>query len=319
MINTQAVHNHDNTLAKGKFFMKTVNKSQNLIFNIEKPLIFNWTGKFEAPSSEWSHLTRTLYDYELMFVTSGTLYIEADKSKYEISEGEYIIMPPLVKQQGWKPSDCSFYWLHFAQNEGEVMFYNEDCASEEYRICANGQIRTRYLFIPMTGTLPFPERFIILFKQLQDAEKRYRNKSYDDFFVTSILLELKSQLMPHPNDNPESQSKDRLCDDIKAYINWHISEPVTVSGIADYYGYNSRYLTTVFKEHTGTSIKNYILNEKMEQAKALLTDTNNTIAQIGYSIGFQDNHNFSTCFKKITGLTPSDYRNEFNKNMIFHQ
>lgn len=103
-------------------YMEKRNKTKELVFNIEQPLIFNWTGKFEAPYASWSHLTRTLYDYELMFVTRGTLYIMADNEQYKISKGEYIIMPPFVQQHGWKPSDCAFYWLHFSQNEGEPVF-----------------------------------------------------------------------------------------------------------------------------------------------------------------------------------------------------
>lgn len=98
--------------------MDKTSQQKELIFNINKPLIFNWAGEFKAPSANWQHLSRTLYDYELMFVTNGTLYIKADDKEYEIPEGSYIIMPPLVLQQGYKPSCCTFYWLHFAQNEG---------------------------------------------------------------------------------------------------------------------------------------------------------------------------------------------------------
>lgn len=284
-------------------------QQKELIFNINHPLIFNWAGEFKAPSSNWRHLARTLYDYELMFVTNGTLYIKADETEYETTEGNYIILPPLVLQQGYKPSYCTFYWLHFAQNEGEVMFYDAGCASKEYRICANGQQRTEYLLLPISGTVPSPERITIMFKQLLDAEKRYQNKSYDDFCVTSLLLELKSQLLETYNKPPVPEVHNRLCNNIKEYINWHIFEPVTVAGIASYYGYNTRYLSALFKSCTGLSIKDYIINAKTLQAKKLLEDTNSTISQIAYSMGFQDNHNFSKYFKKATGLTPSEYRN----------
>ena len=57
----------------------------------------------------------------------------------------------------------------------------------------------------------------------------------------------------------------------------------------------------------------------MELAKALLTDTNLPVSQIGYDIGFSDNHNFSNAFKKITGQSPSDYRNTYAERMLFHQ
>ena len=301
----------NNKKAGVNYTMDRTSQQKELIFNINKPLIFNWTGEFKAPSANWSHLSRNLYDYELMFVTNGTLYIKSDDTKYEIPEGSFIILPPLVLQQGYKPSCCTFYWLHFAQNEGEVMFYSPDCASKEYRVCANGQLRTEYLILPMSGAVPSPERLTVMFKQLLDSEKRYQNKSYNDFYVTSILLELKSQLLETYNQTPVPEIHNRLCNNIKEYISWHICEPVTVAGIASYYGYNARYLSALFKSCTGIAIKDYIINAKTMQAKKLLEETSSTISQIAYSMGFQDNHNFSKYFKKSTGLTPSEYRNLF--------
>lgn len=188
------------------------------------------------------------------------------------------------------------------------MFYDTSCASKEYRVCANGQLRTEYLLLPMSGTVPSPERLALMFKQLLDFEKRYQNKSYNDFYLTSILLELKSQLLETCNQTPAPEIHNRLCNNIKEYIKWHICEPVTVAEIASYYGYNPRYLSALFKGCTGISIKDYIINAKTIQAKKLLEETSSTISQIAYSMGFQDNHNFSKYFKKATGMTPSEYR-----------
>lgn len=299
---------------------------REFIFDIEKPLIFNWTGKFEAPNSDWIHLRRTLYDYELIVVTKGILYIAVDNQPFAIEKGHYILLPPLVLQYGFRPSFCHFYWLHFAQNEGEVIFPEPDKITSDAYSCANGQIRYRYLRLLQTGKLPMSERVFILLKQLGDTEQRYHNKSYNDSCVTSILWELYCQQKLKKNTESMKisyetleQRKDQLYSDIIDYISWHIGEPIRVGQIADYYGYNPRYLTTMFKKFSGISLKSYIMNQKLELAKELLSDTNDPISQIAYSIGFQDNHNFSSCFKKNIGLTPTEYRNSFGKRMLFHQ
>ena len=57
----------------------------------------------------------------------------------------------------------------------------------------------------------------------------------------------------------------------------------------------------------------------MDIAKAMLADSNFPIAQIGYDIGFSDNHNFSSAFKKVTGQSPSQYRNAYAERMLFHE
>lgn len=300
---------------------------KEFIFDIEKPLIYNWTGKFEAPNNEWVHLRRILYDYELIIVTKGILYIAADNKQFTVKSGQYLLLPPLIHQSGFRPSLCHFYWMHFAQNEGDVVFLNPEDITEDTYPCANGQTRYRYLRIPQTGNLPMAERLFILLKQLQDNERRYHNKSYNDFFVTNILWELYCQQSINSNPNRENspnssiskRSREQLYTDIIDYISWHIAEPIQVEQIAGYYGYNPRYLTTLFREFSGSSLKAWIINQKIELAKSLLADTNDPISQIAYSIGFRDNHNFSSCFRKNTGLTPTEYRNSFGKRMLFHK
>lgn len=50
----------------------------------------------------------------------------------------------------------------------------------------------------------------------------------------------------------------------------------------------------------------------------LLTDTNKSISEIARELGFSDNHNFSRTYKKLTGLSPSEYRNTFSKRLLYH-
>jgi len=57
----------------------------------------------------------------------------------------------------------------------------------------------------------------------------------------------------------------------------------------------------------------------MDLAKAQLSDTNNLISQIAYNVGFNDAHNFANAFKKITGLSPSEYRLSYGKRSLFYK
>lgn len=71
-----------------------------LNFLLASPLQFNWTGKFIAPDENWTHITRALTDYEFIVMTDGELYIADDKRQYVVKSGEYLIMPPTLKQYG---------------------------------------------------------------------------------------------------------------------------------------------------------------------------------------------------------------------------
>ena len=103
------------------------------------------------------------------------------------------------------------------------------------------------------------------------------------------------------------------------YVKKFIHKNIKVSEIAHHFGYNEKYISFLFKSKSGTSLKQYILFEKMEIAKFILTDTNNTIGEIAVQLGFNDSHNFMKAFKKVVGLTPSESRNAYSKRLLFYE
>ena len=59
---------------------------------------------------------------------------------------------------------------------------------------------------------------------------------------------------------------------------------------------------------TGLSPVDLLKQMRLERAKVLLNSTTKTVSEIAYSIGFTDPKYFTKCFKKVTGMTPSEYR-----------
>jgi AraC-like DNA-binding protein len=68
------------------------------------------------------------------------------------------------------------------------------------------------------------------------------------------------------------------------------------------------YLNTLLKRHTGQNVSTHIRNRLLEEAKILLLQTDWTLQDIGYSIGFAEQPNFSLFFKKNAGVTPAEFR-----------
>lgn len=278
-------------------------------FNTDKEVSFRWCGKFQSPSPDWIHLTRRLIDFELMVVTSGTLYIATTEKEYAVRKGEYLLMKPTDLQYGHQASDCSFYWLHFTYNSED----NDPDILEDYKgeLILSGN----HMMLLETGTLSSPWRMIILMKQLQDSSRRYGDTRLNQYLTLAILAELSNQnnlYYKYGKMNPQQQLYHDLCD----HIAQHINENMKVSDLASHFGYNKKYLPAFFRKHSGINIKQYMLQVKMDYAKAELTDTNHRISQVAYNIGFNDVHNFSIAFKKITGLSPSDYRNSYCTRII---
>lgn len=91
-------------------------------------------------------------------------------------------------------------------------------------------------------------------------------------------------------------------------IRKHIYDEINIEALAEELGYNTYYLTKLFKKETGMSMKEYILKEKTENAKILLETTSLDINEISDSLSFHSPSYFSTAFKKVTGYTPLEYR-----------
>ena len=107
---------------------------------------------------------------------------------------------------------------------------------------------------------------------------------------------------------PPSGSKTGLISDVKAYIRTHLSEDLSSVLIAKRFFLNPDYLNRLFKEKEGITLHQYVLDERMETAKALLQNSQETINQISLSVGYDNFSYFSQVFRKYTGMTPGEYR-----------
>ncbi len=279
-----------------------------LDFDSKNGFEYRWCGKFTPPNDEWVHLTRHLVDYELMVVTEGTLYIADHENEYVVNKGEYLLMPPTPNQHGTKPGSCEFYWMHFDYHGG---------AQDHKSFTGDPEVHPNHLLILQKGALTSLERIIILMKQLQDSDRRYKDSTLNNALCSAVLAELSAQ--SRHSIAKETQLKEQLYSDILDYISWHAGGNLRVSEIAAYFGYNEKYLTTFFKKYSGITLKQHILQTKMELAKSALSETTGPISQIAFSLGFSDAHNFSNAFHKVTGLSPSEYRASYNKHNVFQK
>lgn len=98
-----------------------------------------------------------------------------------------------------------------------------------------------------------------------------------------------------------------------AYIHAHICESISVADLARFVGRSSSYLTRRFKDELGMSIGACIMNQKLAEAKKLLTYSEKSLAEISCFLGFSSQSYFQNVFKKTFAITPTQYRKETQK------
>jgi len=91
-------------------------------------------------------------------------------------------------------------------------------------------------------------------------------------------------------------------------IKERIQDLPTLAELANSSGLSRTYLSCVFKEVTGTRLRDYVSQVRLEKSKDLLQDINLKIKQIAYEAGFSDPNYFCRSFKKKTGVNPTNWR-----------
>ena len=99
-----------------------------------------------------------------------------------------------------------------------------------------------------------------------------------------------------------------LTEAAKAYIEAHSADKFALQALADALFVNGSYLLRVFKANTGHTLLWYHNYVRCEKAKALLTQSDSSISAVGEEAGFVSSAHFSHVFRKMTGMTPTDYR-----------
>ena len=96
--------------------------------------------------------------------------------------------------------------------------------------------------------------------------------------------------------------------DATRFIEAHYTEPITIRSICDRLHIVPDYLYKIFRQYTGMSTQQYILNYKMNMASSLLVQSDMPISQVGSRVGYPDQSQFSRGFRKHTGLSPQEFR-----------
>ncbi|HWV73985.1 MAG TPA: helix-turn-helix domain-containing protein [Pseudosphingobacterium sp.] len=114
----------------------------------------------------------------------------------------------------------------------------------------------------------------------------------------------------------QKEHEDTLIIKAQEFIEKNFKDKITVDQLADLLALGRRSLERRFKKATCNTVTEYIQRVKMEAAKKELETSRKTVSELMYEIGYSDTKAFRSTFKKVTGLSPIEYRNKYNGNSI---
>lgn len=294
-----------------------------LCHDVSSPVEYCTSGKFVCDKGGAVHPRRTLNSYVLLLGCEGEYAIEQDGVEYMLTPGTYMLLLAGHTHGGTKPCPpkLSHFWCHFYMRSGTYITDAPSIKSAETKNSGYAPLdippntcENEELILPEFGTIPSTEKYRLLFNSLIDSSlsgNRFRREICNNI-ITEILLELSDTFLSS-NAPSAKQSSLALTENVTEYIRINAASIKNVSDVADYFGYNPEYLTTLVKKNTSHSIIDRINMSKISRAKEMLLGTNLRISEIAPLCGFTDSKYFSRLFRKLTDTTPGEYRNTYSK------
>lgn len=173
--------------------------------------------------------------------------------------------------------------------------------------CANQLLNV--LLRDFDGALPIMQEYS---KEYYDTVNQLQKQ--ETIAEVHSLLRNFCRLIALLMEKKQSTKTVNLIDSICLYLHEHFHEPdLSIEAIADNVQLTPGYLGKLFRSYTHTSFNDYLKNVRLEEAKKLLMETNDSIAVISEKVGILNTTYFFTLFKKNYGLSPNQFR-EVNSN-----
>ena len=193
---------------------------------------------------------------------------------------------------------CSTHWMHadnFRDRYPQVNLVDEKIMTEEDRIYTSGGA---YAFLNLLLHLieKYAGREIAIL-----ASKAFSIDIDRDSQSAFIIFE------------GQKDHEDKKITEAQHFIEEHYEETIRVDQLAKKLAVSRRTLERRFKKATSNTVTEYVQRVRVEAAKKDLETSKKNVTEVMYDVGYTDPKSFRNLFRRITGLTPIDYRNKYNK------
>jgi len=276
------------------------------LINVNEPIFHEQSGI--AFNTAYTHERRTMNACELMLIIEGEMFIRHVED-YHLKKNDILFLPRGIEHYGTKPSDCQLHWHHFYLPY-EFSFIDEERLPEY-------ESNPSYLILPVHHTLYSPQTAIFLSHQLEqypvhDEKTTLVRNSLISAIVGEIALDSRAA-------TDKSRPQHKRLNSILSYIdNNFLHQPISIQSLAKQFGYNEKYIYNLFKKHLGVSPLQYIITQKLHEARRMLLNTSETVESIAISLNYDNPHYFFRQFKKQFGVTPSELRKQYARSLELH-
>lgn len=299
-------------------------RSANWLRNVSPSLRPKWVGPGRSTRCvgngtvppNYTVPLRVIYDHELLMYRDSEHLVVIDEVEYTCPPDSFIIIPPGKWHYMLNPSeqDGRHYWNHFDWNwqdghaKTPVMCFAP--TEPKYHLCrrAPASIPDKTLY----GRLQEPASCFTLAERM--AALMDSGSVHDHMLAGAVLWELLIQLLDRPEGKSEQPKGEiTLAGRIRDVLDQAARdqpEQMVVQLLLESFDYSYEHLCRAFKKAYAIPPTQYLLAQRVIQAKALLRNTDLRVAEIAYRTGFNSPSYFTKVFHSLIGVTPSHLRKQ---------
>lgn len=273
-------------------------------------------------SEPWIHFSRTVNEYVLYVIRDGNMYLQENGIQYHLTAGDFFLLEPGLCHEGYEAATCHYYYAHFThadikrvENEAAAMLSLAEKRRKSlvsYNL-DNTDPTDPITYLPKHFHLPKGEFYSILhsavecYNAREEHYKRWSATQMHSFFLETAHAHLQAYSRTEERSLKKSEV---IAEQLIHYLNQNYAKRLSSEDIAEKFEVNFDYINRVFSKMTGSPIFAYINILRIYNAKQLIATTDLPFTEIAYLVGVDDRYYFSKLFRKIAGMSPSEYYKE---------
>ena len=278
-----------------------LNNTLHAIKDKSKPLIVTSCGTYRLYTKPKLPTLRPRgrVDYQLLYIAAGKAHFYFDGKEQIITAGHMVLYRPKEPQKYdyFGEDQTEVYWVHFTGSDVKNI------------LRSYGLTDDKRVFYCSSG-LDYQNLFRTMINELQMCKEKYSEML--EMYLKQVFIMLERYFANAARIEPIRVIEE--IDKATKYFNEHYNEDINIEEYTQKNYVSISWFIRAFKQCTGSTPMQYILSKRISNAETLLLDHSYNITEIAQIVGYDNPLYFSRIFKKIKGLSPSEYRKNINTN-----
>lgn len=234
---------------------------------------------------------RQSYDsYLILHVLRGNGYCDLDGRRVPLEEGNFVLIDCYKPHRYGTETGWEILWLHFDGPLARAYF--------QAIITAKKQI-----------ILP-PDPYAAMRGLAKIYRMYHHEKRAVEPLISKHITGILTEFLLCDNAGEKRADHSGNIEELLNYITENIDQPLTLEDLSQKVYLSPFYFSRVFKRETGYTLRDYLIHTRVNAAKFYLKTTHLSLKEISYRCGYSSDSTFCTTFRRITGMTPMEYRHK---------